>query len=445
MSIIGVILLYLYGCKAIMYLLYELATILAGGQWKYMSSDFLFSFDSPKSLQFAIGPVSFSINAEYMAKMKFLFNKTSLYPINEDAEIVSNALEMVKSLIETDTLLQCGGQCQELVYFSNTFLTPHSNYYSSENFQYLRSSLIALSEDIALWIKQNEDKLRKKNASIDAEIKLMDVEEHNLKEKIRNYIASNSNCISTEDDRYFSRIGKEFKHTYEIWLYRISLDDEITEFYFLHYMRASNLKAKLITQCIENRNVQRAMDLMDLLIKTSEYPDYAPPHGNKWELTAVNTIRDILYAYLPRNSEFKDHYTDEKREFVIKLAERLMPYLTEDSQKSILGHLSLVDPNHKYENLYISTLLNDVEHYAQIKKPRGWGNARTVNRISSEIISCFSFLEELGRIDIIIAILSKLKDAGPLLEPINYDRWLNEFCKNNVSPDTFEYLTKEFI
>lgn len=405
-----------------------------------MTSDFLFSFESSNSLKFAIGPASFSVNTEYIAKMKFLFNKASIYPVSEDKKIVSDALDMVALLIDNNTFSEYRGQCEEMVYFVKNFLDPCSDYYSIENLQYLYSALDSLLRDVELWLNQNKEKNEKKKAEIEAELELMDIEEENLKKRIREYLECKNNCMNPEDNRYFADVGKKFKHTYNSWVYRIALDDEIATFYFLHNMRTSHLKSKLIIQCVENKNFGRAMELIDLVIKTSGYPDYAPKYGNKWELTALNVIRDILYEYLPSNSEYKSEYTEEKRLFVVEIAERLMPYLADDSQKDILGYLSLVEPNHRYEQRYISTLLDDVEHYAQIKRPRGWGGARVVNRISEEIILCFSFLEGLGEIDVIVSVLSKLKAAGPTLMPINYYRWLNEFCRRKVRTETFDYI-----
>lgn len=388
---------------------------------------------------------SFSINTEYIAKIKFLFNKASIYPTEDDKKIISDALSMTTLLLEKNIPPLIKGQSEELVYYANNFLAPQSDYYSTENIQYLHSVLVALKKDVKLWLKQNAEKHRNKNESINTEIKLMDQEENNLREKIRRYISIDSDSIAPEDDRYFSQVGKSFRYTYDTWLYRIALDDEIAEFYLLHNMRASGIKANFIIQCIENKNYNRAIELIDLIIKTSAYEDYSPKYSNKWELTALNIIREVLYEYSPRNSKFKNDYTEEKRIFVVELAEQLMPYLTVDSQKCVLGHLSLVDPEHRYEQRYITTLVDDVEHYAQIKRPRGWGSARVINRISSEIISCFSILEELGRIDVMVKVLSKLKSAGSALTPINYSRWLNEFCKENVSSETFKCVKNELL
>ena len=67
-----------------------------------MSSDFLFSFDSPNSQRYTLGPVSFSINTVYIASMKLLFNQASLYPTVEDKENLTTALDIVDTLVATN-------------------------------------------------------------------------------------------------------------------------------------------------------------------------------------------------------------------------------------------------------------------------------------------------------------------------------------------------------
>lgn len=106
----------------------------------------------------------------------------------------------------------------------------------------------------------------------------------------------------------------------------------------------------------------------------------------------------------------------------------------------MLGYLALTAPYRKYVVEYVDTLLDDVEHYAQIRRPRGWGNQ--VNRISSEIIESFSILEALGKESVIVRILHILKAAGPALEPINYDRWI-EMCEDRVSEHTFKLIKND--
>ena len=142
---------------------------------------------------------------------------------------------------------------------------------------------------------------------------------------------------------------------------------------------------------------------------------------------------------MPRNSQNIESYSAEIRSYVVYLAERLMPYLLPDSRKELFGLLCMVDPTKKYEAIYVNTLIYDVSHYSHIRRPRGWASAKVVNRISSEIIHAFEYLDEMGKIREIIIILQKLKDAGFGLEPINYPRWL-EICKSKVSDKTFDYI-----
>lgn len=408
-----------------------------------MSSDFLFSFDSPNSQRYTLGPVSFSINTVYIASMKLLFNQASLYPTIEDKENLTTALDIVDTLVATNKVPTYSESNECITYFINKFLVPESEFYSPENFQVLHTRLRDLISDVELWIQQNSEKLRKKDEAIANELQAMPSESQKLLEKIRAFISSGRDSLSPDEHEYFRKIDRIFKRANDTWLYQIILNDEVSDFFFLHYMNGSHLNSKFIIQCIEHENYTRANKLIDLLIKTSTFPDYAPKGGNMWEHSARLTIIRVLEEYYPSDSTWKEEHSIENREFAVTLAERLYPYLTVDSQKELLGPLTMADPQKRYQQQYIDTLLDDVVHYAQIKKPRGWGSARVVNRISDEIIHCFSILEKINRIDIILSVLRMLRAPGAALSPINYSRWLYEFCRESVSPETYDSIVRE--
>lgn len=408
-----------------------------------MSSDCLFSFDSPNSQKVSIGSVSFSINTVYIASMKLLFNKVSLYPTAEDKENLTTALNTVDTLIATNAVPTYSKSNECITYFINKFLVPECEFYSSENFQVLHTRLSDLISDVEIWMQQNSERLRKKDEAYATEIQAMPSETQKLLEKIRVFTNSGRDALLPDEHEYFRRIDHIFNCANDTWLYQIILNDEVADFFFLRYMNGSHLNAKFIIQCIEHNNYTLANKLVDLLIRTSSYPDYAPKGGNMWEHSARLTIMRVLEEYYPSDSRWKEEHTIENREFAVTLAERLYPYLTVDSQKELLGPLTMADPRKKYQQQYIDTLLDDVAHYAQIRKPRGWGSARVVNRISDEITHCFSILEKINKVDIIVSVLRMLRVPGAALSPINYGRWLYEFCRERVSPETYDSIVRE--
>ena len=159
---------------------------------------------------------------------------------------------------------------------------------------------------------------------------------------------------------------------------------------------------------------------------------------NSWTADKREAARQTALQH-----ETPERDSDGKFKKKDSVAERLYPYLTVDSQKELLGPLTMADPRKKYQQQYIDTLLDDVAHYAQIRKPRGWGSARVVNRISDEIIHCFSILEKINKVDIIVSVLRMLRVPGAALSPINYGRWLYEFCRERVSPETYDSIVRE--
>lgn len=408
-----------------------------------MSSDFLFSFDSPNSQKITIGPVSFSINTVYISSMKFLFNKVSLYPTVEDRENLTTALDIVDTLIATNQVPTYSKSNECITYFVNKFLVTECEFYSAPNFQFLHTRLSDLISDVELWMQQNSEKIRKKDEAFAIELEGMPSEAQKLLEKIRTITTSGRDTLLPDEHEYFQKIDRIFRCANDAWLYQIILNDEVADFFFLHYMNGSHLNTKFIIQCIEHENYTRANKLVDLLIKTSSHPDYAPKGGNVWEHSARVIIIRVLEEYYPSDSRWKEEHSIENREFAVTLAERLYPYLTVDSQKELLGPLTMADPRKKHQQQYIDTLLDDVAHYAQIRKPRGWGSARVVNRISDEISHCFSILEKINRIDIIVSVLRMLRAPGAALSPINYSRWLYEFCRKSVTPETYDSIVRE--
>lgn len=405
-----------------------------------MSTEAMFSFDSPKSYNVSIGSSSFAINVEYIASMKFLFDKPSLYPVTEDKENVVIALNLVDSLIGTELTPNTVEYNEYIRFFYNKFLVPDSEFYSKENLQFLHTRLNSMLDDIDLWMRQNIEKQRRIDEATTAELQLIPLEAEKLIQRIQHFSASGRDMLLSEEQEYFGKIDRIFKRVGDTWLYQIILNDTVARFYFLQYMTCDHLKTKFIVQCIENGNYERANFLIDLLIETSNYSDYNPKTRNKWEHYARLTILYVLKEYYSSDSQWEKTHSADNREFAVSLAERLLPFLSKETQKEVLGPLTMADPLQRFKQRYIDNLLNDVEHYAQIRRPRGWAGAPVVNRISAEIIDCFAILEKINRIDVIVSVLEMLREPGAALTPINYARWYYEFCREGVSPETYDII-----
>lgn len=404
-----------------------------------MLEDALFSFDSAKSIKFSFGIGSVSINANYMAKMKFLFNEASVYPSQTTKETVQAALTLVREMLTSKNSASSINDAA-LQYFTATFLNPDGEYYSKENLVYLESSLTDLAEDIDLWLDQIAAKEAKKRMAIAEEINLMAIETDDIQQAAHEFLAQNRLETTLEETRYFINAGKSLRHCYNDWLYQIIQDDAIADVFFLHIKDAATIKGKFIIQCIEHGDSKRAGELVDRMVATSTYPDYAQKWGYPWESSSLYTMKNVLEYYFPDTESKENHHPTENITVAVSLAERIMRYLSEHRKKEMLGYLALTAPHRKYVIEYVDTLIDDVEHYAQIRRPRGWGNQ--VNRISSEIIESFSILEALGKESVIVRILHMLKAAGPALEPINYDRWI-EMCEDRVSERTFKLIKND--
>ena len=52
-------------------------------------------------------------------------------------------------------------------------------------------------------------------------------------------------------------------------------------------------------------------------------------------------------------------------------------------------------------------------------------------------------LEKINKVDIIVSVLRMLRVPGAALSPINYGRWLYEFCRERVSPETYDSIVRE--
>ena len=404
-----------------------------------MLEDALFSFDSPKSIKFSFGIGSVSINANYMAKMKFFFDEASIYPSQTTKETVQTALALVRDIRTTKSSVSSVNNAA-LQYFTTTFLNPTGDYFSKENLAYLESSLTELVEDIDLWLDQIAAKEAKKQMAIAEEINLMAIETDDIQQAAQEFLSQNRMEPTLEETRYFINAGKSLRHCYDDWLYQIIQDDSIADVFYLHIRDAATIKGKFIIQCIEHGDSKRAGELVDRMVATSAYPDYAQKWGYPWESSSLYTMKNVLEYYFPDIESKQSNHPAEHIAVAVSLSERIMRYLSEHRKKEMLGYLALTAPHRKYVIEYVDTLIDDVEHYAQIRRPRGWGNQ--VNRISAEIIESFSILEALDKVAVIVRILHMLKTAGPALEPINYARWI-EMCEERVSERAFKLIKND--
>ena len=217
--------------------------------------------------------------------------------------------------------------------------------------------------------------------------------------------------------------------------YRLALDDEITEFYFAHCPNEYNKRTELLTACIQKNDINRAIELIEIMAGTKGNPGYEELNG--WGRQNMLTI-----TYLIRKFDFtnKDRWeakdiTDEMRQVAKQLVYQMMPYLSETAKKEIKEDLYRINPDADDSEEYIAQLLDDAEVYSTFPRPRGKGSAPDVNRMSSEFIQCFERLSKMGRLDIVEQIMMKFSSVKDILNPVTYDTWISFMTSSLTTGD----------
>ena len=232
-----------------------------------------------------------------------------------------------------------------------------------------------------------------------------------------------------EEKKIDYRLERDYLH---------ALDDDIAEFYFLHCKHDSHEKSDMLTACIKKNDIARAVELVDLLLKTTSYEDFSA--HNSWafdmkrvaELLAENFTRDGRYSW--RN----DDVTDEQVQTAYQLIEKIIPHILAEDVESVRIELMKMMPETADNDAYIRDLMQDVEIYTTFPKPRGKGNAMNINRMSAKIMDSFEILARMGRLDVVSQILSRFAAVKDVLAPVAFSTWMHSISRGLSSEDFYK-------
>lgn len=216
--------------------------------------------------------------------------------------------------------------------------------------------------------------------------------------------------------------------------YKYANDDEFVEFYFLHVKGGYQTRERYIEACIKKNDVNRAMELMDKLFEVKKYDNYEESNG--WGYQCELTLKYLIRAF-DRNDSYRcsDDVTDEMVTLCTQLVERAIPNLPEKSSVRIENELLKIAPDEDGNEAYIAQLLEDLEAYTTFPRPRGKGGASNINRISDEFINSFKMLSKMGRLDIVVQMMTKFASVRDVLKPVEYDTWMSFMTRNLSNED----------
>ncbi|MCR5515566.1 MAG: hypothetical protein K6F41_03825 [Lachnospira sp.] len=229
--------------------------------------------------------------------------------------------------------------------------------------------------------------------------------------------------------------------------YRLASDDEIAEFYFKHCPDDYFMRRDLLSACVKKGDVNRAVELIDMMVETEEYEEYEELNG--WGRQNMLTLGYLIddYEYDKEYRWDSEDITDEMRETVKQLVYRMLPHLSEKSREELKEKwLFKIEPQSEDSDDYINRLLEDAIVYTTFPKPRGKGGAQNVNRMSDEFIHCFERLSKMGRLDVVAEIMSKFASVKDVLKPVKFDRWMLFMVRGLRSGDMIKlYRTNKSI
>lgn len=223
--------------------------------------------------------------------------------------------------------------------------------------------------------------------------------------------------------------------------YILACDDDIIEFYYKHTRQDSWNKGKMLAACIKHGNIQRALEILDLLKETQKYDDYNDLNG--WGKQFGLTIEYCIKEFdTERYSWKKDEITSGMIEECKQIANMSFDYLSEESVSRIKAEIRRICPEEEGAEEYIQKLLDEVKIYCTFPKPRGKGGATNINRMSDEIWKSFKILSKMGRIDIVCQIMEQFANIKDILKPVTYDTWMSAMNGEIRSVDCVKVFRK---
>lgn len=267
--------------------------------------------------------------------------------------------------------------------------------------------------------------------------------EQRLKDYVHNFLQTGIHEHDNNCGEY-RRICKAFydedikkANSMEERAYSHAMDDEISEFYFLHCLDKYGHKAAMISACIRKDYINRADELVELLLETANYNNCLK--SNPWleEITSVayRIVRNFTIKSYRRNYIEMD---DEQIDAVNQIIRKIIPYLSSNDTESICEDLTQMIPDQIDEDEYIINLMSKVELYTTFPKPRGKGNAKVINRLSEKIMDSFAFLAYIDRLDVISQIFTKFYKVKDILAPVEYSTWIHILNMELSTEDFYE-------
>ena len=230
----------------------------------------------------------------------------------------------------------------------------------------------------------------------------------------------NSNEEGEEEEEGEEKTDKRLERDY-----RFATNDKIAEFYFKHSPGEYHVRQELLSACIRKKDVNRAIELIDLMASTEINDGYDERNG--WGRQNMLTIKYLIDEYRYDNDDDwrgKD-ITDEMRQIARQLVYRMLRHLPEHSQEELKSDMYKIDPEKDDSDEYIKQLLEYAEIYTTFPKPRGKGGAPNINRMSDQFIHCFERLSSMGRLDVVAMIMTKFASVKDILKPVPFTSWMS--------------------
>lgn len=336
---------------------------------------------------------------------------------------------------------------ESLSYFISTWLPKACDPESRQDLRNVLSTLKQRAEQRISFLRdvEKDKRLQKKNekALVKKEIdSFFKVINKGLSEK---EIEISRETIE-EADKFFKLPLRELSREDQID-YVIN-EDSVADFYFLRCQREYSIKADFILRCVKNKDFDRAEALIKRIIHTASYPDFYKMEdsnghwkGYSWESEAKNTIHSVMHEIRYQlQSKYKDSPSKDEIHVILKLAGMVIPYLKKATAQELMSeYASLCSDGEATQQKYIIDLLDDVRKYARKPRPRGYGNAQAVNRISAAIIESFRTLDHMWKPEVLAQELTIIEAAGDGLSPINFYRFMDR-CVGIISEKMACYL-----
>ena len=212
-------------------------------------------------------------------------------------------------------------------------------------------------------------------------------------------------------------------------IYRIACNETVASFLFQHHPADAMSRACLISACIREGDISRAVELVDMMPKHEKTSGKKNVYVDDWGYQSMMTMRELIsfYDYAKQDYFSSDGITDDMRSTVAALVDRVVPLLPERSRKLIAGDLSKIKPDDEWQaDNYVNMLLSDLETYTDF--PYSKETMSKINELSFSLIRSFDTLVKINRLDVISLIFSRLEQVKDQLIGVQYPTWVSQIA-----------------